>query len=297
VIRLLAPLARIYRENFWLLVAVTAVVQIPYQILNDWLTGATRRQPPFGSAVRGVQIGHLHLTVLSSWALRGTGWQLLALLLFTAAALPLQLGALTKIVAELYQGRPGSIGAAFGAARSRWLVMLGLALLLVVFLFGCVVALGLLDALLVVVLGVVGVAAAVMLWLAAVVAALLLGMRISVAIPIVVLEPVDPWLALSRSWRLTRGSAWRVIGVLLLLTIGSAVFAGLLGAVGAGLAQSVGGSAGSAGQVILLAETIISSLLLTPIWAAAVVLLYFGLRARSEVLDEHRRGERAGAET
>ncbi|HVB13632.1 MAG TPA: hypothetical protein VNH38_02600 [Candidatus Dormibacteraeota bacterium] len=128
----------------------------------------------------------------------------------------------------------------------------------------------------------VGVLLAVLLWLAATVMGILAYIRVVVASSVVVLESADPWLAIRRSWWLSRGSGWRIFGTLLVLSILAAVLA-VMGAIAvAAVAQVGGGSSHPVGDVILLVGRIAVLVLITPIVSASLVLLYFDLRARRE---------------
>lgn len=92
----------------------------------------------------------------------------------------------------------------------------------------------------------------------------------SVGAPAIVVEGIGPIDAFGRSWRLVRGNAWAVFGVLLvvlLIVIGIGIVLGIL-------ATPIGD-----GEVSTWIASIISTTITAPIFAIAVTVLYFELAA------------------
>ena len=106
--------------------------------------------------------------------------------------------------------------------------------------------------------------------------------RGSLAAPAIVLEGVSGWGGLKRSWQLTRGLGWRLLGIRLLLllitAIISGVFSTLLTLAGAGLDTN--------GQFIVseVAGAVVA-VFVSPITYIAVTLLYYDTRIRKEGFD------------
>ena len=109
----------------------------------------------------------------------------------------------------------------------------------------------------------------------------------------VVLEREGPVRALGRSWRLVRGSFWRVLGITLLaglivvvtagvLQIPFSLFAAMAGG-GNSLLPSTGGNV--AGILISAVGGVVAGAVARPISAGVAVLLYVDLRMRREGLD------------
>jgi hypothetical protein len=128
--------------------------------------------------------------------------------------------------------------------------------------------------------------------IAALVMTIWLYVTLSLAMPVAVLERLGPVAALSRSWRLARGSFWRLLGILLLATVIVSVTAGLLTAPVTIARLAAGGpfsflSAGrSIGWLIATAVTgIIAGTVTSPIAAGVNVLLYTDMRMRKEGMD------------
>lgn len=276
----------LYRRNFWLLVAVAAVTQIPYRILASFVQSSTE---PLTQSINRLKIhpgssAQVQILIHSFW--HATAVELLVLLVFGFVALPLGLAAMTCVGADRYLGRQTSFELAFGAALRRWLPLLGVVLLVVAFIFGAVVALVILSAVLIVALKDLGVLLVILVSLAAVVLGVMAYVRVIVAVPVVVLEPVGPWQSIARSWSLTRCHAWLVFGVLLVLGILTWIVGFAVGVV-AGLLAAAGGGTGSvAGHLIVLVFTIIIDVLITPVSVVGTLLLYFNLRGRQEGLDQ-----------
>ena len=103
-----------------------------------------------------------------------------------------------------------------------------------------------------------------------------------VTAPVVTAERVGAWQAMRRSWRLTRRRFWPSLGVALLTGIVANAVGNALSAVPTLIAAAVGLDNG---WILLAAAGIVSTLVTTPMVAAATVLLYLDLRIRTEGLD------------
>lgn len=112
-------------------------------------------------------------------------------------------------------------------------------------------------------------------------------LRWFVATPVVVNEQAGPRAALRTSWRMTKGSTLRLLGYGLLLYIMSAVV--VSGPVGIVQWLSLLAVGSAAQYALVTAISVLVSALLSilwqPLYAIAVVLLYFDLRVRRESYD------------
>jgi hypothetical protein len=204
-------------------------------------------------------------------------------------------GMLSAVIGRGVLGQRTGLGAAWQAGRIG--AVLGATLLLFLLAIGVVVPLAVAVVVLVllhltpvaVVLGILG-------WIGAVVFEILLWVRLSLTLPAVVLERLSPMTAIKRSWQLTRGSFWRLFGILLLtgLVVGvagyvlSIPFAIVGGIVGGGGSLGMFGATATASATALIIGAIGSILAATvtrPIFAGVNVLLYVDLRIRREGLD------------
>jgi len=228
---------RLYRQNFPLMLGVMAVFQIPIVLLSlpfqVWqLESSFRSNPQFpfdpGAAAPPLPSPReIALIVLVGWALLVA---VIVLGTFGAAAM-------SYIVGRVRDGDRPPAREVFLALRRLAGSILGYVALLVVggflLLVGTIVALILLmmfvflgfgseggtGALLFV--SIVGVVAILVLWTA-------LAIRLSLAVPALVLERQRPMDALRRSWGLVRGSTWRTFGVLFLALLVVGVISGLV---------------------------------------------------------------------
>ena len=196
-------------------------------------------------------------------------------------------------VSEAVLGRRMDVAAMWRRARGRLLAALGLALLILL-AFVLVLLVPSAPGILAFVLG-ADVAGGVLLVagvLGMIVALFLLYTRWSLAAPALVLEHAPVTTALRRSWRIVRGSTWRVFGILLLagiiVSIGQAVVTVPVGI----LAGVVGGASPYASLPLTFAQLLITGVgaivagaIFYPFSAAVSALLYIDLRMRREGLD------------
>jgi hypothetical protein len=92
----------------------------------------------------------------------------------------------------------------------------------------------------------------------------------AVIAPVIVAERSGVMDSFGRSRELVRGNGWQVFGVIFVVFLISAVVAGILGAIGAGISDSVG---------MRILFNLIASTLTAPIAALAAATIYFRLLA------------------
>lgn len=133
------------------------------------------------------------------------------------------------------------------------------------------------------------------LMLASVLVSSYLSIKFSVAPPAMVLENLGVFAALGRSWRLTRGNFWRLLGINILTAIITFMVAGIfvgiadaLGAifivVGSSSPEDVIASLNTTYILVMVMSTI-AQLLILPFTSSVNALLYIDLRMRKEGLD------------
>lgn len=96
----------------------------------------------------------------------------------------------------------------------------------------------------------------------------------SVGAPSIVVEGVGPFDAFGRSWKLVRGEAWPVFGVLLIAFLIVVAVSAVLSAIGAAI--------GVAGFVV---GAIIAATITAPVYALAVSVLFFDLGGGAGIPD------------
>lgn len=122
-----------------------------------------------------------------------------------------------------------------------------------------------------------------------------LTIKLCMAFPAVVFERANPFKAIGRSWRLTRGNWWRVFGALFVvfliaLVINFAVFAVLGGIAGASDISEI------AFAVLATLITLLTYVLTYPLWASVMTVIYYDLRVRHEAFDLHLLAQGVGAD-
>ena len=115
-----------------------------------------------------------------------------------------------------------------------------------------------------------------------------LGCKLCLAPAALILENIGVFEGISRSWTLTRGYFWRVVGIRLLSTIIIGVASWAASSALNFVTQGLAFMAPSAMLVVLAGSVLVSSLIQAvtmPFDSAVVALIYTDLRMRSEGLD------------
>jgi hypothetical protein len=249
------------------------------------------------SAAMGVAATHLAARALSTLgpgaeALLGVPSSLIQML-FTELATALLSGVLIQVVGQAVLGRKPDIGATWRSTRGRLPALLALAFLSGLFIL---LAAGLLIGPGVLVLINNDIGAGVMLMfiglLCFIVVLVAVSTKISLAAPAIVLEDHGVFAGLRRSFALTRGAFWRILGITLLAGLLAGVAAYLLELpfqlIGFGIMAAAGQDTES-GQIGVTLVSHLSALLAgtitTPFLAAVTGLLYIDRRMRLEALD------------
>lgn len=273
----------LYRRNFRLLVAITAVVQVPlalFSYLAYQLTGyegaATRLQQltANGSTVSLSDLQSPLLTLLTV----GGAVLLVQLLLVQ----PVATAAMTRAVGDVYLDKPTSMSSVYSAVGRRLGAVVGVSVLLFLFGVGLIAVATLLSLAIALSLGQQSVGLVLLIVLVAFFTVIVVYTRWLFAAPTVILENLGPTAALRRSWRLVRGSTLRVFGITLLVGLITGI---LSAAVGALLTVVTQFGDQNAHLVLSQLATLIVSVLIQPISFIVVVLLYYDLRIRREAFD------------
>jgi hypothetical protein len=266
-----------------ILMSVSAVIAALVQLAIRATVGSTRIVTGPNGQISSSQVGHLVADLLPIVLVTlGLGFVIENVLS----------GMLTAVIGRGVLGRKVGIGEAWALGRIG--PVLGAALLLGLIGIGIFVPV----ALVVIVLALAhaaAVAAAVgsLGFIAAFVFEIIVQVRLSITIPAVVLERVGPWAGIRRSWRLTRGSSWRLFGILLLTGI-LVVICELVLLIPIDIVNGIIASHTSASTVtglyvlILLISaigSIVAGAIVRPFSAGVTVLLYLDMRMRREGFD------------
>jgi hypothetical protein len=229
-------------------------------------------------------------------ALIGATFALLGVsLLFTVFTNIILTGGLTLTIGQSVLGRKETLGTAWRSTRGRIGVLLATVLLQALSLTLGWLAAAALSIGAGVLLGkgmhlvAVGILVGVLGVLAATVFAVFIGVRWSLAVPVVMLEQMRPLASLGRSWRLVRGSAWRVFGITALAQI---IISCVSGIISAPFSIASGGSfffapvthPTGASEFTSMFGSAVAGAVTTPLLVGVVVLLYTDLRMRKEGL-------------
>ena len=115
--------------------------------------------------------------------------------------------------------------------------------------------------------------------------AIIFGIRFLLASQIVILEDTKAKAAMSRSWNLTRGYFWKIVGAMILSAIIGSIVQAIVSAPFQITAQFLLGENLVLGSVLMFIGDAIGGTLVTPFSVIVQVLVYFDLRIRKEGLD------------
>jgi len=276
----------LYRRNFVLIAAISAVVQIPYaviqfllfqivdlaheqRVLSNLTTNARQLST---DQLHDLENALAHIVIADS----------ILLVLSLLVVLPLAEASTTRAVSDRYLDRPATVGSSYGAAVRRLVPLVVQSVILVALFVATLAAVAGALFLLGTFLGGGGIAIGVILAGAALVFLVVVYVRTSMAAPAIVLEGLSGWRGLERSWRLVKGSSWRIFGIRVLV----ALIAGIIEAVLGGLLGLAGNGFDANGR-LLLQEVVsaFTAVFIGPITYIAVTLLYYDTRIRKEGFD------------
>ena len=253
---------KIYRKNARTLMALTAAVVLPFEILSALVTLSTVH----ASSEVSSGFGRLGVTGTTDRAASLGGNVLVSLIgilvgLFTTAVC-------VKAVSDAYLDRPVEAAASARFALRRVGSLLWLEIMLTVLLALAFIAL--------VIPGI---------WLYA---------AWAVATPALLIEGVRGSRALGRSYELVHGRWWPTAGVLLVANLIVAVVGGAISATLVGIVLS--GATRSVVSTVFLSSlaAAVSSILTRPFQAAVTTVLYYDLRVRKDGYDVELLAEQLG---
>lgn len=269
----------LYRRNFVLFAGIVAVLLVPETAIALAVTGTS--PVPTYHFVPGQTF---HLATYEASSARSAGLGLLGLLVGT-----LTTGALAYAVSRRYLGRPITVPRAYlvvGWGRFlRLLLATILEIVALIIVLGVAVGLSvLLDVLVQVGIGltVLTVLLAIVEGIAIMAGTVFLWIRFLLIPQAIVLEDRGLINAFRRSWRLVRGSTWRVLGAALLLYLIVAIVQGVLGGI-VGVAFVFGH--GTAARLLSEGLSGILGIVVAPVLQVGLTLIYYDLRVRHEGFD------------
>jgi len=252
---------KLYRRHFSVIAGVALAVILPGLIIT--LVSGSYRANPFAffqqilqnandpAALQAIQNRQQQFTSSPLYLLSFP----LAVILF-----PFSVGAIYYAATALAAGSAETVGSILVGTLRRYFGLFGVALLTILVLLG----------------GILIITIPVVIWV---------EIRWAVAFPALLAERVGPVRAVSRSWSLVKGSWWRTVGILILVSILVSIIQSAIGFLFVGIAALV---PGLSDDVRAAAVTVVSALVnaivgaITPI---AITMLYLDLRVRKEGVD------------
>jgi hypothetical protein len=253
---------KLYRSQWKRLMAIVAIALVPLTFLQVFLTreiGAPFADPTTTSPAE------LDSSILVSLVLAAI--QVLVVQPFLVAAV-------AKASADVYLGHTVVVGPTFRFAVSKIHSILWISILQVLAIVVPAILLGLLAAF-------VSTELAIVILIAMVIPAIVAYFRFIFGSIILVVEGRKGSKALRRSWRLVKGSFWKVFGAVLLAALLSGVVESILSVPGAIAFAAIG----PAGWPFYAIGVSLAAIVTTPFTTLIAVLLYFDLRIRKEAFD------------
>lgn len=280
----------LYRRNFVLIAAISAIVQVPYAVvafvlyqaanyagLQDQLQNAQQSLSNPAQPLTQEQLQPI-LNALGPILLISAILALISIFL----VLPLAEAATTRAVSDRYLDRPASIGSSYRAALGRLGPLVLQSLILGLGIAVLLAAAFALTVVLAAALGAAGIALILLVWLAAAALMLVVYVRTSLAAPAIVLERLSGWRGLVRSWNLVSGLFWRLLGIRLLLGL----ITGIISAIVVFIISFAGVGLDTNARFILQEiASAFAAVFVSPITYIAVTLLYYDARIRKEGFD------------
>jgi hypothetical protein len=249
------------------------------------------------SVALGMGASHLVGTSLSRL---GPGFETLATYpalivqaICTTFATAILSGLLIHVVGQAVLGRKADIGETWRATRGRVWSLIALVLVSALFsLLSMALLIG--PGVLLLVNHKVGAGLSLLFlgMLGLVVVSVWFSTKISLAAPAIVLEGHSVSAGLRRSFALTRGAFWRILGITLLAGLIAGLVGGLLGLPFSAVGTAVAVMSGQGSESAVMIQSFVSNLsalltgaITTPFVAAVTGLLYIDRRMRLEALD------------
>jgi hypothetical protein len=209
----------IYRDHLGAILAGSAVVAIPVYLAQVWL--GVRLFERLGEVLLEAESADALVAALGEEAVPLAA-DIAGLILVPFLAWPVLVGTITVMAAEALGRGPVALPSALGRGLAAYPALLAgsiLTALPALGAAGAVLAVSVAVVLVVDRIGFLVVPAYVAGLGLIVVAATYVGLRLAVVAPAIVIDALGPLDAFRRSWRLTTGNLWRLLGAIVLVSV------------------------------------------------------------------------------
>lgn len=234
---------KLYRREWKVLIGIVAFVLVPVTFLESYLTRILAT--PFGQGPVASQDAVNSALIASV---------IIALVQF-AFVQPFLIAAVARAATNMYTGERVTVGATYRYALTR---VPGILLISILTLLATLVG-----------------------FLLLVIPGIIVAVRMSFASIVLVVEGKRGTGAMGRSWQLSKGHFWRILGAVVVAGIIGAVVTAILAIPGELVAQGLGPD----GWPVRALGNSLAIVLVTPFSTLIIVLLYFDLRIRKEGYD------------
>lgn len=241
--QLLDAAIKLYRARWGMFIGITSAIMVPYLAIQALAQAAYFPEfDPFAEPTGESFAGPIIVGLLS-----------LGLYVFIT---PFLTGAIARATSEIYLGRAPSVGDILSFTLSIFGSLLLVSLLVFLVVFGG--------------------------FLLLIVPGIIFAIRFYLSTNVLVIEGLKGRDALKRSWRVTKGYASRVFGILFVSGILAAIVGGIIELPLSAIALATGGGTGI---FLSFIGTAIGTVVTTPFTVIVTVLLYYDLRIRKEGYD------------
>lgn len=260
---------RLYLDNFALMVGLSAILNVPLLAISFLFSA-----------------GRIDVTKLNGATAVAIVVGVIAFLIAAIIVAPMIAGATSLAVSDIYLGKTATAGAVLSAAWRKVWTLLKTQIIVGLILFGLILAVGVVLGFVAGILTVLSVPAVLIGFvlglgiIALLVFSVLLFLSYALIAPIVMIEGSNNGREIrNRSWRLVDGNRFKVFLIFLVLVVIQ-----VLVQAGVGVLSALAFGLGNASITSSILNGAIS-ILLTPISAIAVTLLYYDFRIRKEGFD------------
>lgn len=252
---------RLYRRHFTVIAGVALAVILPNLVIT--LVSGSYRANPFSflqqvlqnannpDALQQIQNRQSQFTSSPLYLLSFP----LAVILF-----PFTIGAVYYAATSLAAGNAETVSSILLGTLRRYFGLFGVAILSILVLLG----------------GILIITIPVVIWV---------EIRWAVAFPALLAERIGPVRAVGRSWNLVKGSWWRTVGILIVVSILVSIIQSALAFLFGGIAALVPGLSDDVRAAVVTVVAALVDAIVGAVTPIAVTMLYLDLRVRKEGVD------------